>query len=155
VYGGDLGGIAGADAKCQERADAAQFSGTYYAWLSDGGSSPATRFSSSPGPYLLVDGTTVAESYTGLTSGTLEHAIDMTELGGVPSDEPTFGRPIAWSGTGNSGQLQWEEHTCKAWTSAHAHDVATVANPLATTNWSFTWGGSPCHWQGHLLCFEQ
>jgi hypothetical protein len=32
-------------------------------------------------PYTLVDGTVVASDFTGLTSGTLLHGIDITELG--------------------------------------------------------------------------
>src|SRR5207248_2675590 len=35
MYDGNLGGLAGADAKCQARATAASLSGTYKAWLSD------------------------------------------------------------------------------------------------------------------------
>jgi cysteine-rich repeat protein len=54
---GNLGGIGGADAHCQELAVAAGLGGTYMAWLtgSDPASAPATRFGSAgfAGWYLL------------------------------------------------------------------------------------------------------
>ncbi len=78
---GDLGGLTGADAKCQARAMAAGLTGTFRAWLSDANGQPATRFSKERGPYLLVTGSIVANNWTGLTSGTLRHAINVTELG--------------------------------------------------------------------------
>jgi cysteine-rich repeat protein len=61
IYTGNLGGLAGADAKCQSLADAAGLPGNYMAWLSTGASSPSTRFTQSPNPYVLVNGTKVAD----------------------------------------------------------------------------------------------
>ena len=88
-YDGNLGGLAGADAKCQDQADAAGLTGTFKAWLSDAKGSPSTRFTRSAGaPYVLVDGTVIADNYAGLTSGSLEHPINQTETGGAPPVEP-------------------------------------------------------------------
>lgn len=80
-FTGDLGGLNGADAKCQAEAQAAGLSGTYMAWLSTDAQSPSTRFTQSTGPYQRVDGATVAADWSALTSGTLEKAIDLTATG--------------------------------------------------------------------------
>ena len=41
---GNLGGLAGADAKCQSRANTGGLPGSYGAWLSTGQGSPQSRF---------------------------------------------------------------------------------------------------------------
>ena len=65
-YTGDLGGIPGADEKCQSHADAAGLAGTFLAWISDGVDSPATRFARSAEPYVRTDGTKIAEDWDDL-----------------------------------------------------------------------------------------
>jgi hypothetical protein len=57
-YPGNLGGLAGADAKCQERATAAGLGGTFKAWLSAAGTgnSAAERLTHATVPYVRVDG---------------------------------------------------------------------------------------------------
>ncbi|MCX2976373.1 DUF1554 domain-containing protein [Candidatus Marimicrobium litorale] len=91
-YTGNLGGLAGADQKCNDLAAAASLSGEYKAWLSDGIEAPNTRFTQSPYvSYTLVDGTVIAVGYEDLiapqppyggpfTDGLLA-PINLTELG--------------------------------------------------------------------------
>ena len=43
LYNGNMGGLAGADARCQGLADAVGLPGTYRAWLSSATESPSTR----------------------------------------------------------------------------------------------------------------
>src|SRR5215211_4295256 len=81
-YDGNLGGLNGADAKCQDLANAAGLPGSYKAWLSDSTSSPSSRFVPSTGPYRLVTGTTIAANWTDLTDGPLLAPITVTETGG-------------------------------------------------------------------------
>jgi hypothetical protein len=85
-----LGGLTGADAICQARAQGANRQGTYKAWLADTNLSPATRMTHHLGPYQLVTGTVIAQGWTDLTDGTLAAKIDRTEtgvqLGGVGCD---------------------------------------------------------------------
>ncbi len=156
TYDGNLGGLAGADAKCQERADAEGLSGNFRAWLSAATGSPSTRFTrSTEAPYVLVDGTVIADNYAALTSGSLSHPINQTETGGAPPIEPIFNRAVVWSGTNESGDLQWAEHTCADWTSSDSLGQAVLGNPVVATNWSFSWGGSSCDRMRPLYCFEQ
>ncbi|MGZ3454239.1 MAG: hypothetical protein ACXVEF_31830, partial [Polyangiales bacterium] len=70
LYTGDLGGVAGADSKCQSAAAAASLAGTFKAWVSSATSSPSTTFVRTTGDYALPDGTVVAHGWSGLTSGT-------------------------------------------------------------------------------------
>ncbi len=93
-FNGNLGGLEGADAKCQAEADGPASivpSGTYLAWLSDGTDSPDTRFTKSAHPYILLDGTKIAENYTDLTDGSILNAINIDPTG-KPSDSNRSGR---------------------------------------------------------------
>ena len=71
TYDGNLGGLAGADAKCAARAAAAGLSGTYKAWLSDQTTSAASRLTHAAVPYKRTDGVAVANNWTDLTDGDL------------------------------------------------------------------------------------
>ncbi len=74
TFDGNTGGLAGADEKCQADADRPASivpEGTYLAWLSDGTDSPDTRFTKSSHPYILPDGTMIAEDSADLTDGSL------------------------------------------------------------------------------------
>ena len=81
-YGGNFGGVTGADDKCQERALAVNLLGTYKAWISGNelASSPSARFTHSTVPYRLLDGSVVADDWADLTDGTLQHAINLSEI---------------------------------------------------------------------------
>src|SRR5262249_23852873 len=75
TYTGNLGGLSGADAKCQSLATSAGHTGTFKAWLSDDLVDAKSRLTHAMMPYVLVDGTIVATGFNDLTSGTLRHAI--------------------------------------------------------------------------------
>ncbi len=89
TFDSNLGGLTGADDKCQAEANGPASivpSGTYLAWLSDGTDSPDTRFTKSSHPYMLPDGTKIAEDFTDLTDGSILHTINI---------DPT-GQPLGW-----------------------------------------------------------
>jgi hypothetical protein len=151
-YTADLGGLAGADAKCQGLAEAAGLPGTYKAWLSDRTSAPASRFVPSPGPYRLVNGTTIAGEWGDLMDGALRAPIDVTETGGGPSS-----LPLVWTNTNTDGTTWGEsvgEH-CANWstdapTSNGRGGVATRSD----SGWTARFG-NPCASRYHLYCFQQ
>ena len=64
TFEADLGGIAGADGKCQAAASAAGLSGTFYAWLSTSATSPSSHFTRAGAGWARVDGKPVAASST-------------------------------------------------------------------------------------------
>lgn len=78
-YSGALGGLDGADAKCQALASKAGVQGTYRAWLSDGVETPATRFKHGL-PYIRLDKKPVAQSLDAMIeAGVLQNPISLTE----------------------------------------------------------------------------
>ena len=89
IFTGNLGGVAGADDKCQIAADAAGLPGVYKAWIAgtDPLSAPATRFTQAPSAYILPPGVApgalgqVADDWADLTDGTIDQLIDVSELG--------------------------------------------------------------------------
>ena len=105
TFSGNLGGLGGADARCEEAAQAAGLAGSYRAWISgrtQSNQDAAGRLSHATAPYRLVNGTAVANDWSGLTSGTLLHAINLTETGNVV---PQGSR--VWTNTRPNG-LAWD-----------------------------------------------
>jgi hypothetical protein len=150
---GSLGGLAGADAKCQTRAVAAGLPGTYMAWLSDASVHPASRFTQSTGPYQLVTGATVATSWSDLTDGTLAAAINVNELG------TTVGAPYeVWTNTKPDGTPVTDNYVahCDSWTDATAPPPqGRYGLTQATTN-AFTAAAiGDCNSARRLYCFQQ
>ena len=77
-----LGGVAGADARCQNLADSAGLLGTFKAWISDDTSDPLSTFNHSTVPYIMVNGKVVAYNWTDLTNGGyLRNPIEFDEEG--------------------------------------------------------------------------
>ena len=164
-YDGNLGGLTGADRRCQERADAVGLPGTYRAWLSDASSGPSTRFArSTTAPYVRLDGVVVADDWADLTDGAIQNPINITELG----TETDYS--FVWSFTRVDGSpgLFGDRHEdcygidchCSGW----SHTISTgppypgsaVAIPRVTdddwTDYSF---GNFCGSDYGLYCFEQ
>jgi hypothetical protein len=137
-YPASLGGLAGADSGCQALAKAAKLPGTYKAWLSDDTSSAAARLTHSTVPYVLSDGATVvASDWNQLTSGTLNHAIDLTERGNAP---PTTsycapGASTVWTDTATTGAEYAVGNNCSNWTGGSSQAWLGGAT---FTNWEWT-----------------
>lgn len=108
-YNGNLGGLSGADQKCQTRANAANLGGIWKAWLSDGTSSANQRLNHFNGPYTLLDGTVVVDNWTDLTDGTLDRNINMTENKNIDSNFSTV-----WTDTDIFGNSKGKN--CLNWT---------------------------------------
>jgi hypothetical protein len=162
VYGGNLGGLAGADSKCQTLADAASLGGTFRAWLSDGTGTAAARLTHSSGAYVLVDGTVVANDWTQLASGTLLHPIDETEqkgaaTAGSASSQACFGAACAWTDTNADGTLAEGSFSCVNWSSQSPNDNAVLGETTATTTYwsSFATSSGVCDLTAPLYCVQQ
>jgi cysteine-rich repeat protein len=149
AYTGNLGGLAGADVKCNERAAAVQLKGSFKAWLSDSTNNPADRFDNTnfTGNYKLVDGTTVANGWMDLINGSLDHAIDMDETGGGMKAENT------WSNTGEPGTLASVNH-CNDWKSnSPGLEGRTGFSMAVNAEWTNK-SVSTCETTRRLYCFE-
>jgi len=171
TYTGNLGGLEGADAKCQAAADNAGLDGIFLAWLSTwpgpviGTPSidPRTRFIRHNVPYVRTDGVKIADHYADLVDGTIDAPIDRTESGTqlFSFDEPTlFWSTTAANGEGIvSGTLDDEDATCFNWTTDAMFTTALYLG--STTATGFSWSAPAmstfelCGVPRHLLCVQQ
>ena len=155
-FNGNLGGLTGADDKCQAEADGPASivpSGTYLAWLSDGTDSPDTRFTKSAHPYMLLDGSKIAEDFTDLTDGSILHSIDIDTTG-----EPV-GLKRFWSGTDADGTKFASESsvTCDDWTADPLANFFGMKGRTDLTSHLWSSHGRPrgCAQTFRLVCFQQ
>lgn len=156
TYDGNLGGLSGADAKCQERSNAASLGGTWKAWLSDSNTSAGSRLSHSSLPYILLNGTLVANNWADLTSfkpdrSLLRHAIDVTELG-------TSFYPLVWTNTLYDGSIAPSITSCGNWQATTTGTTAYVGAPGIDDFLGPPWTSyvtRDCYRQAALYCFEQ
>lgn len=151
TYTGNLGGLSGADAKCQDRANAANLGGTWKAWLSDNSNSPSTRFIKSTAAYKKINGITIANDWNDLIDGTILSGINMNEFGA-----PMTSGLSAWTGTTANGTFESRNLSCNGWTSsATTFEGLTGNNSTTNGNWSNSSGTIRCDGPVNLYCFEQ
>ena len=144
-YDGDLGGLSGADDKCQAHADEASLTGRYKAWLSDASSSPSTRFIRAYN-YTLVDGSKIARDWTDLTDGNIGHAINVTENGDtITGSDATE----AWTNGTVEGTIPNKSplHHCSDWSAVVGQTGSikggTGKSQLRSSGWTFGPLGEP------------
>jgi hypothetical protein len=148
THNGNLGGLAGADAICQARANAASLGGTWKAWLSDATTSAASRHTQSTAPYQLVGGGVVANNWTDLTNGGIGGPIQRDENGTV------LAAGEVWTGTTTSGGS--DPATCNNWTSSAAAQFGEYGrNNTSGAGWTAATGTRACNGAKRLYCFEQ
>jgi hypothetical protein len=100
-------------------------------------------------PYVLLDGSTVAANWNALTSGTIAHAINMSEDGVVHATYVEV-----WTGTTSSGA--YGGHTCLAWSTASVSNTGDVGMSNATNyGWTNVYQQYCDRNNVHLYCFEQ
>lgn len=166
-YTGELGGLAGADQKCQIRAQASNLGGTWKAWLSDSNNSPATRFFKSTTPYKLLNGVTIANDWNDLTDGTLQNSIIVDESGEALASSTDIYKSV-WTNTALDGTLftgtditstsrDYPLH-CNNWIDRNYEDFGKVGFYDRS---DFLWTGqyidtsARCSLSFRLYCFEQ
>jgi hypothetical protein len=149
-YTGDLGGIAGADAKCQALADlspVARIKGhTFQAWISITTSLVSARLTHGSQPYVLGNGTVVANDWTDLIKGTLANGIDLDEQNNVGSGG-------AWTGTTSAG-AQYAGAACTTWTTGTTGSGVFGNVGGSGNGWSSS-ANNPCPSMNALYCFEK
>ncbi len=151
MVSGNLGGVAGADAKCQALADVSSNSRvkgrTFLAWVSTAATSPAARFVHGTKAYLRVDGAVVADTWNELLSGALRSGIALDENGKARDGQ-------AWTGTrSDNGQLSTS--SCTDWTSSSLIAKGVTGNVGGNGNgWSSS-TETVCVNAAQLYCFEK
>lgn len=150
-----FGALANADAHCQTVADAAAIGGTWVAWVSSSGASASGRIPE--GPYLRLDGVTVASSRADLLDGSLSATISVNELGAAQSGyvltgSTISGGPAYSGGTGNGLCSDWSM-SCGVCYGNHwymtAGNSSETGKNWTDLGWLFCGGSYP------VYCFEQ
>ena len=173
---GDLGGLDGADARCQALADAADLDGTWQAYLSteplDGATGVDARDRIGDGPFYNVKREKLADDVDALHGISGDAELFITE-GGDKIPGQWEGSPAGvvhdiLTGTGPDGRVLAGK-TCANWTSDSAELVAQVghsdglgpamnaAAPFNSWHSSHENGGcndtAPRGGAGHIYCF--
>lgn len=146
--GNNLGGLLGADAKCQAAADASTHPRVkgrrFQAWLSTTATAVKDRLVHGTLAYRKPGGTVVASNWTDLTKGTLQSGIGEDENGATVSGS-------AWTGSTNAGLNG--PNQCDAWTvTGNLGRTGNVGG--AGGGWSDAIDRS-CALANRLYCFEQ
>lgn len=144
-FDGALGGVAGADAKCQAAAVAAGLPGTFVAYLATDGATAESRLAS-PGPWFRTnDGARVFDAGPAFEA-TPAVPIDRTEDGGVLG-----GAVFVWTGIAlpNAG-----ERTCADWSATTGFGGFGKADTNGA-DWKQGIGTVDCAEPQRLYCFER
>jgi hypothetical protein len=149
TYRGDLGGIAGADAKCQERARAAGLAGTFIAFLSTAQASAFSRLDGARG-WIRTDGRPVADTVQEMIQARVLYPPRIDEFG-----KDVVGDGFVATGTGSDGQPEpgqtgndWGPAPASAPWLCHGGDAAA-----GSKGW-FSNGHKGCELTFRLYCFE-
>lgn len=149
TYKGDLGGLIGADSKCQSLADAANMGSTFKAWLSDNTTSASSRMTQSTLNYVRTDGVVVANGWTDLTDGSIDNIINRDENGTARSGD-------VWTNTTSSGARKSATDTCSNWTSSSTFPDIGYGGTVSWPDYSWTdIYSNQCSTSSRLYCFEQ
>ena len=108
TFPGSFGGLAGADAICQQRARAGGLVGRYVAWLSTSAINAEARLAGARG-WVRSDGLEVADTARGLTNFEMFHPVRLDEFG------TDVQQTLAATGTSTAG-LVVPGGTCNDWT---------------------------------------
>ena len=155
TYTGSLGGVSGANSKCATQATAGGLSGTYKAWIAvtAGVDDPATTFTHPNGPYNLVGGTTIANGWAGLTSGTLLASISKDETGATVA--VTHAWSNVWIDGGAKSGGSDNSNNCTGWTSANSGRFGEGGDTDQTGNYWADGVNTTCNNSYRLYCFQQ
>lgn len=153
AYGGNLGGLPGADAICSTRAAAGSktnaLGGTWIAVLSTSTVNAVDRVVVLSGGVKDVLGNTIVSSGASLWSSVLSHAPGTDENGNTVVNN-------AWTASYPTGQFNAIYHDCGGWTltdSLGAHR-ANTGNPSATTSTWLDLAPTTCDESNQIYCIN-
>lgn len=149
-YGGNLGGLTGADNICMTEASVAGLSGTFKAWLSDRNLSVSERLIHSSQMYALIDGTPVANNWYDLTDGSIINPINKDAYGNEIND-------YVWTFTFDDGnRLSYYNYDCFEWNIRSYYNGYYGYTGYSGSSDSWTYASSKsCNNKQRLFCFEQ
>ena len=157
----NIGGIAVADSICRSEAEAAGLKGTFSAWLSDSGYSPASDWGLAGGSYRFVrpDGVLVASSWENLVDDTVTYpllnSINVKADGTLIPDSDPPAEYTVWTGTRADGSA-FPGTNCDGWTSTDNSLDTLIGGAVGTAGDWTEWATYDCGDNAHrFYCFEQ
>jgi hypothetical protein len=120
--------------------------GEFKAWLSTLASPVAERFVQSAVPYVLVDGTRIADDWADLTDGSLQAVINRDATGTIRGGD-------VWTGTLPSG-ASYADTDCDGFTSGGIGSALCGTTQSINASWTANQVPS-CDTRLRLFCFEQ
>lgn len=163
----DFGGPTQADTACQNMANAAGLPGIFRAWVSTPSNPVVGRFTQSTVPYVMVEGTVIANNWTDLTDGAVAHGIDRTEAGNLLPDtgiSMCHGSPTCFqtfTGTMANGSAYTGDDQCLDWTTRIFQNGSVLNtfsggdSTMAGSEWTLRASGFRCDYQARIYCFQQ
>jgi hypothetical protein len=146
VQNADLGGLDGADQLCVAQAADAGLEGDFKAWLSTRLLSVSNRLVHADGPYVLVDGTPVANDWDDLVDGSIRAPINLDANGELRGGD-------TWTGSLATG-ASYTADDCAGFTSGS--DGTALCGTSASTSATWTQNITPvCSTGLRLYCIEQ
>ena len=127
TFNADLGGLSGANAKCNSDSGKPANGGTYKALL------PGNNATTSGLTYVRADGTAIAVATGGNLAATIQNAVTTTAN-------------TVW--TGSDGR------SCSTWTDGTSDSIGTVGQSITPNQW-FDVGTIACNGQASLYCVQQ
>lgn len=151
-FGGGLGGLTGADQKCNSAAASAGLGGTWKAFIFTASQNARDRIPNAE-YHLVVGSWIVARSKPELLDGSIDTSIAVNELGGNTAG-------LVWTDSDYAGLYLGTAYDCQGWTTSSA---GTIFNPIrgwtgvstSTTSWTTGGGVQTCNTTASLYCFEQ
>ena len=135
------------DELCNAQASLGGLEGNFQAWLSTPVASPAIRSTHSTEPYVLVDGTIIANNWDDLTDGEINHLINLSAGGAhFPND-------YVWTNTNDDGTSAIPDPNVNS-----LCVFGNNSNPDASSGgWSNYTGTISCAtvWNAPIYCIEQ
>jgi hypothetical protein len=145
------------DLICQSAANQAGLNGSFKTWIEESFYfTPSVIFTQSPNPYVLVDGTVVADNWTALTTQPLQHPIDIDEYG---NSWPGM-NVVVWTNLKDTGvsaaTSNPESADCDGWTSSSPTKYGNQGYVYEISSWSYNDVlMNDCSTTAHLYCFQQ
>lgn len=164
-YSGMIGGVSGADLKCQTLAQAVGLTNPFKfrAWISAGIHSPITRFEQialTDAPYILRDGRVVAQDFDELVVMGPRTGVSLTEKGSQ------LVYKSVWTNTSADGQQFSQANHCSEWTTSSASSSSRLGVNAVEIEAGPEWNSwqndrlwtsastAKCYTVAHLYCFE-
>jgi hypothetical protein len=141
---GAIGGLEGADSKCQDAADAAGMPGMYRAWLSVGGEDARDRLGDASG-WARQDGRPFARDVPQISAGHFFFPPVIDEHG-------VFTTGSVWTGTLAGIAEPAGGNFCGDWTSDDGAAFGLVGDLGAGPGWWSGFSTLPCNMPARLVC---